>query len=295
LKKLVMLGLVLSLVITLALAGCTQGSDTKEGVAPDENSNKDITLTFGVTPWTSTVPPTYVAKLLLEDMGYTVKLQNADVGVVYTGLSSGSLDIFMDAWLPDMHKNYMEQYGDKLVDTAVSYTEGELGWAAPSYVDIDSVADIVGNEELFKGKIYGIDEGAGMTITSREMIDAYGLDLEYVASSEAAMLAQVQKELAKEEPVLFLGWRPHSMFVKFDIKVLEDPKEYFKTSEVHVITTSGLADKAPEAFEFLANWSMPVGDIEQMILDIDDGADPEERAKQWIEENQDKVSKMLGK
>lgn len=284
-RKFLKVGLVLALTFTLALAGCANADD-----------EKDVTLTFGVTPWTSTVPPTEVAKLILQDMGYEVKLQNADAGVVYTGLAGGDLDIFMDAWLPDMHKNYMEQYGDKLVDTAISYNEGELGWVIPKYVEnINSVDDIVGNEDLFDGKIYGIEEGAGMTMTSAEMIEAYGLDLEYVASGEPAMLTQAQKMIQKEEPVLFLGWRPHDMFAKWDLKVLPGSKGYFKTSEVHVITTKGLEEKAPEAFNFLKNWSMPVGDIEQMILDINNGADPEERAQQWIDENQDKVNAMLGK
>lgn len=281
-KKLLTVGLVLTLLLTLVLAGCGQ-------------TDEKPTITFGVTPWTSTVPPTYVAKLIIEDMGYKVKLQNADAGVVYAGLSKGDINVFMDSWLPDLHKNYMDQYGDKLVDTSISYKEGELGWVVPKYVDIDSVDQIKGQEDLFDNKLYGIEEGAGMTMTSREMIDAYDLDLQYVPSGEPAMLAQVKREIASKKPVLFLGWRPHSMFATWDLKVLKDPKGYFKTSEVHVITSTDLQEKAPDVFKFLSNWSIPVGDIEQMILEIDNGADPTERAQQWINENQDKVDAMTGK
>jgi glycine betaine/proline transport system substrate-binding protein len=269
------------------LIGCSSSEE--------ENDSKG-TITFGVTPWSSTVPPTKVAKLILEDMGYTVEEVSADAGGVYTSLSKGGVDVFMDAWLPDMHKNYMDKYGDKLTDTSVSYPDGELGWVVPAYMtDINSIDDIVGNEDLFEGKIFGIEEGAGMTMTSREMLEAYGLDLQYVASSEAGMMAQATKLLKKEEPVLFLGWRPHPMFANYDLKVIEDPKGFFKTSEVHVITNSGLEDRLPEAYEFLSNWNIDVNDIEQMIVKIDGGMEAEEVAQEWIDNNQDKVKEMTGK
>ncbi|UFJ40312.1 glycine betaine ABC transporter substrate-binding protein [Brevibacillus humidisoli] len=303
--KWIKLGLTAVLMFLLALTGCATGTDQGQGgEAPAEqpaeqqpaDEKKDVTITFGVTPWTSTVPPTQIARLLLEDMGYTVKLQDADAGVVYTGLSKGDIDVFMDSWLPDMHRNYMEKYGENIEDTAVSYPNGELGWVIPTYVEgINSVEDLKGKEDLFGGKIYGIEEGAGMTITSREMIKTYGLNLQYVPSSESGMLAQAKREIGQNNPVLFLGWRPHPMFVNWDLKVLPDPKKFFKTSEVHVLTNKGFKEKAPEAHAFLKKWSIPVEDIEAMIVQINDGKDPREVARAWIDNNQDKVNEMLGK
>jgi glycine betaine/proline transport system substrate-binding protein len=285
------------MLIALLLFGCGTGNEDEGGDNAQQNggNNEGVTINFGVTPWTSTVPPTKVAKLLLEDMGYTVNETKADAGGVYTGLARGDLDVFMDAWLPVMHANYMEKYGDKLDDTAVSYAEGELGWVIPAYVDgIESVEDIKGKEELFGGKMYGIEEGAGMTVTSREMIEKLGLDLEYVASSEGGMLAQAQRLMENEEPVLFLGWRPHPMFVNYDLKVLKSPEDYFQTSEVHVITNNELKDEAPEAYEFLSNWKMDVKDIEEMIVKIDEGQDPEDVAQEWIDNHEDEVKAMKG-
>ncbi|RKD23206.1 glycine/betaine ABC transporter substrate-binding protein [Ammoniphilus oxalaticus] len=280
----------------LVLAGCGGGgADVDEGTAPSEGeSNKNVTITIGETPWTSTIPPTYIAKQIIEDMGYEVGIKAADVGVVFTGLSTGDADVFMDAWLPDMHKNFMEKYADKIVDTAVSYPDGELGWVVPTYVeDVNSVEDLIGKEDLFGGTVYGIEEGAPMSDTSREIIEAYGLDLEYVGSSESGMLAQAKKLIQAEKPVIFLGWRPHPMFVDFDLKVIEDPKEFFKASQVHVITHNGLAEKAPDVFDFLSKWEIPVEDIEKMIVELDQGMTAEEVAKKWIEENEDKVKEMI--
>lgn len=297
-RKTVLIGFGLILMLATVLSGCGSGGGGQgqpSGNVGDAQGAKP-TITFGVTPWTSTVPPTQVAKAVLEEMGYTVKLQDADAGVVFAGLSKGDIDVFMDAWLPDMHKNYMEKYKASIEDVAVSYPDGELGWVIPSYVNgIESVEDLKGKEDLFDKKVYGIEEGAGMTMTSREMIKGYGLDMEYQASSEPGMLTQAKREIDAKKPILFLGWRPHSMFVKWDLKVLKDPKQYFKTSEVHVLVHKGLDQKAPEAYAFLKNWSIPVGDVEKMILQIEEGTKPDQVAKEWIAANQEKVNQMMGK
>lgn len=299
-RKLFGLGLMFILVFSVltACGGANENNNAgDQNQTGEETATKDVEITFGVTPWSSTVPPTKIAELLLKDMGYKVNEISADAGGVYAGMAKGDIDVFMDSWLPDMHRNYMNQFGDKIDDVSVSYPDGELGWVVPSYVeDINSVEDIKGNEDKFDGKIYGIEEGAGMTQTSRDMIDAYGLDLQYVASSEGGMLAQASKEIKNEKPVLFLGWRPHPMFVNYDLKVLKDPKGFFKTSEVHVLTNKGFKDKAPEAYDFFSKWSIDVGDIEKMIVEIDtNGRDPEEVAQEWIDNHQDKVKEMTGK
>ncbi|RKD22726.1 glycine/betaine ABC transporter substrate-binding protein [Ammoniphilus oxalaticus] len=282
-KKLFKKGIGVLAIAGLVLAGCG-------GAGTD-----DATITIGETPWTSTVPPTYIAKQILEDMGYEVKVQAAEAGVVYTGLSNGDIDVFMDAWLPDTHKEYMDKYGDKIDITSLSYPDGELGLVVPTYLeDINSVEDLIGKEDLFGNQIIGIDEGAGITETSREVIEGYDLDLDYAVSSESAMLAQAKKSIRTEEPILFVGWRPHTMFIDLDLKILDDPKGFFKTSDVNVVTHKGFAEKAPEAYAFLSKWSIPVDDIERMISEMDEGATKEEVAKKWIEENEDKVKEMIG-
>ncbi len=294
-RKFLKFSLIVLLVFSTALIGCSTGENEEGNATPNENEQEKEKIVIGVTPWTSTLIPSHIVNILLTDMGYDVKLQDADVGIVFAGLSRGDINVFMDSWLPDTHKSYMDEYGENIDDVAVSYYDGELGWVVPKYVDIDTVEGIKGNEDLFDGKIYGIDEGAGMTATSREMIEVYDLDLEYITSSETAMLTQATKNIANEEPVLFLGWRPHSMFANWDLKVIPDANEYFKTQEVHVLTSTDLKDRAPEAYEFLSNWSISVGDIESMILGLDEGAKPEQLAQEWIDNNQDKVNEMLGK
>lgn len=282
-----------STAVVAAMAGCGADEEGNNNQA-DSNGNGD-TITFGVTPWTSTVPPTEIASLILQEMGYEVEQTSADVGSIFMGMSRGDLDVFMDSWFP-MHENYLEQYSDSISDTAVSYPEAETGWTVPAYMDdINSVEDIVGNEDLFNNEMYGIEEGASATEESNELIDAYGLDMSQVASSEGGMIAELQRKIQQEEPVVIYGWRPHTMFNTFDLKVLSNDEGFFETSSVHVVTNNDLQDRAPEAYEFLSNWSISIDEVEEMIVEIeDDGRDAEEVAQEWIDNNRDKVDEMIG-
>ncbi|AIY06619.1 glycine betaine ABC transporter substrate-binding protein [Planococcus sp. PAMC 21323] len=286
--------LFLAMIALLATVLVACGSDNEEANGDAEKAEQK-TITFGVTPWTSTVPPTKVAGLILKDMGYEVEETSADAGSVYTGLSRGDLDVFMDAWVP-MHQSYLDKYEDDISSVSVSYPDGETGWTVPAYMeDINSVEDLKGREAEFGNKFYGIEAGAGATIESNEILEAYEFDMTQVNSSEGGMLAQAQKMMASEEPVVFYGWRPHTMFNKYDLKVLTNEKGFFETSSVEVITNNELKENAPEAYEFLSNWSITIDDVEEMIVKIEEGGDPEEVAQEWIDNNQDKVDEMLGK
>ncbi|WP_373894182.1 glycine betaine ABC transporter substrate-binding protein [Virgibacillus natechei] len=283
--------ILLTILLTTVIYGCSSSGDS------DDTSGEDETLTLGVTNWTSTVPPTKIAGKILEDIGYEVEEINADAGSVYTGMSDGDVDIFMDSWLPSQ-RQYLEKYSDSIESIAVSYDGANSGMVVPEYMeDINDVKDLKGNEDIVNNEMIAIGEGDPAMQDMEKVIDFYDLDIEMINSSEAAMLAAAEGEMEEENPVLFYGWRPHSMFDKFDLKILtnEEATEQeglFGSKAIHVIANKGLEEKAPEAFQFLSNWSIPMADVEKMISEIDNGADPDEVAEEWIDNNQDKVEEM---
>ncbi|WP_249870447.1 glycine betaine ABC transporter substrate-binding protein [Oceanobacillus saliphilus] len=289
-KKLLILTV---LVTVLVLAACSSSNDTSD--AESDGSEDKPVITFGVTPWTSTVPPTEVASIILQDMGYEVEQTSADAGNVFIGLSRGDIDVFMDAWLP-AHEVYLNQYSENIESVAVSYDGANAGWVVPTYMEeFNSIEDILGNEELFKNEMYSIEEGASATGIINEMIADYGLDINQVNSSEGGMIAQAMRMMQQEEPVIFYGWRPHTMFNKFDLKFLEEDRGHFNSASVEVITNNELKENAPDAYEFLTNWTISIDDVEYMIQQIEDeGREPVEVAQEWVDNNQDLVEQMLG-
>jgi len=292
LKKL-LFGIVTALLLVV-LVGCSSDKEKKEEDTSQADTKKDQIITFGVTPWTSTVPPTKIARLILEDMGYKVEETNADVSSIYIGLSRGDLNVYMDSWFPS-HQVHLDKYEGKVVDTAVSFSGAQSGLVVPAYMeDINSVEDLIGKEALFGNEVYGVEPGGNAAGIINSLIEGYGLDMKQVNSSEGGMLAQAMRLIEQEKPVVFYGWRPHTMFNKLDIKVIEDSKGFFSIPEIHVMTNKALKEDAPEAYQFLSNWSISIDDLEAMIVAIEDGGDPTEVAREWIDNNQDKVKEMIG-
>lgn len=279
----------------IGIVGCSSDGEAEDSTGQKPEGNKE-TITFGVTPWTSTVPPTKIASIIVQEMGYEVNEIEADAGNVYAGLSRGDLDVFMDSWFP-AQEHYVEKYSDNIESIAVSYDEADSGLVVPNYMeDINDVGDLKGKEDLFNNEAFTIEEGDPAMENLDDMIKRYELDIKQVNSSEGAMMAAAIKKMEKKEPVLFYGWRPHTMFNKYDAKILTNEKtpQYFSGSSINVIANKSLKEKAPEVYEFLTNWSIPLEDVEEMIANIDDGQEPEVAAQEWIDNNQEKVKEMIG-
>lgn len=142
-------------------------------------------------------------------------------------------------------------------------------------------------------KIIGIEPGAGIMTTSHQMLEEYGLEKwQLVEGSSAAMVAVLKKAIDKKEPIIVTGWSPHWMFSSFDLKYLEDPKGAFgKAENIHTIVRKGLDQDAPGAYQILDQFFWETSDMENVMVEIEKGADPADAAEKWIAANPDKVAK----
>lgn len=132
--------------------------------------------------------------------------------------------------------------------------------------------------------------GAGIMQATEKAIKEYDLDLELVEGSSAAMAATLKKAIDDKKPVVVTGWTPHWKFAKYDLKFLEDPKKTYGGEEnIHTIAVKGLKEDSPEAYKILDNFNWTTEDMEAVMLDIQDGKDPEKAAADWVKENSDKV------
>ena len=287
---------IMMLLSILLIAACSNNEDGDTNNNADEDNSKG-TITFGQTGWSSTEVPTEIAKQILEEVGYDVEVTLLDQPLIFEGLQNKEVDFFMDAWLPYTEEALWDEYQDDLIKVAKSYENAPLGWAVPEYVEEDSIEDIKKNPEKFDGKVYTIDEGAGVATIGYDVIEDYGLEdkFEMVSSSEGAMIGQLDASISKEEPVIITGWRPHSMFTQYDLKFLDEPKENYKEDTIYVLSYNDIKEEKQEAYDILSKWSIDIDDLEEMMYEheINDRSF-EELASEWIEENQDKVDEMVG-
>lgn len=146
--------------------------------------------------------------------------------------------------------------------------------------------------------ITGIEPGAGITVTTEKVIEEYenlaGWTLDI--SSTAAMMAELDKAIANEEPIIITGWNPHWMFAKYpDLKYLDDPKGIYGGEEgINTLVRKGFEEEKPEAFKVISQFKWDVEDMEEIMYEASDtGEEVEDVAKRWVENNPDKVATWL--
>lgn len=273
----------LAMVAGVALAAGTAQAQDKDSVH------------LAYVEWSSEVASTNVVRAVLEQAGYEVELTSLSAAAMWQSLSTGDADAIVAAWLPTTHADYMERVGDNIEDLGVNLDGTKLGLVVPAYSDATTIADLNDHADAFNGEIIGIDPGAGLMSLTEEVVDTYDLDLRLRSGSGATMTAALSSAINNEEDIVVTGWTPHWKFARFDVKYLEDPEGVYGGAEqIHTIVRQGLGDDMPGAYAILGafEWT-PEQMGEVMLMNQEDGADPYENAKQWVEDNQDVVQNWL--
>ncbi|MFC7064193.1 glycine betaine ABC transporter substrate-binding protein [Halobacillus seohaensis] len=290
--KSIVLLITLSLFTILAACGNSE-SASGEG---DSEENEQEPIRMGQINWAENIAVTNMWKVILEDKGYDVELNNVDMGTTMKALSDGELDASLEVWLPVQDANYLEEYKDEVnFSDEVWYENAKVGLVVPEYMeDINSVEDLNENKELFDGEITGFDPGAGTMEVTEQLIEDYELDYELLSSSEPAMLAEIGEAIKDEEPIVAPLWSPHRIFSQYDLKYLEDPQETFGgTEKIHHATRHGFAEDYEEVDAWLKNWKMDDASIGELMTYVDDAEEPIDGAEKWVEENEDLVNEWI--
>lgn len=251
------------------------------------------TIRFGYVLWDSCVASNNVVAAVIEDrLGYDVDLTSVDAGPLFAGLARGDFDAFMCTWLPSTHEAYWDEYGDSLADMNVSIDGADIGWAVPSYVDVDSIEELNDNAALFDGEVIGIDPGAGLMRASDTALSEYDLsNFTVIDGSDAAMAAALDRAITRGEPIIVTSWRPHWMWAAYDIKYLDDPRGVFGAAEqIHTVVNDDFAETGPaDVLEFLGNFNWTSTHMGDVMLKIREGMDPADAARAWIADNPELV------
>ncbi len=286
-----------ALTLGLALTACA--SDTGSGTADDAErlDNGDLpTVSIGVhSGWDEGIAVSALFAAVLADDGYTVESQEADAGVVYTGLAGGDFDVNFDMWLPITHADYLEQYGDDLEQLGVWYDDAKLTIAVNEDAPITSLDELAENADAFGNRIVGIESGAGLTrITQDEAVPAYGLeDVELVVSSTPAMLAELKGATAAGEDIAVTLWRPHWAYDAYPIRDLEDPEGAMgEAEEIHTVGRAGFGEDYPTLTKLIEAFTLTdeqLFSLENIMFNEDGGSDPAASVATWLDQNPDFV------
>ncbi len=283
------LQLLIIAIATVLISACSTGKSKKA------DEQKEITLGL-VDGWAEGVAMTHLANEILTQKGYEVTIKKAAVDMIFASLANGDVDVFMDAWLPQTHKEKVAKFGDNLESLGTCYDEAKIGLVVPSYVTIGSIEELNANKDKFEGKIIGIEKGAGITAKTDKAIEEYNLDLEQLNSSSIAMLSELQKAISEKRWIAVAGWAPHWKFGRWDLKFLDDPKKvYGETEHIEIFSRKGYKTDDTFAANFFSNFKLSSAQMASLLAKMEDSNDKKAVAKSWVNENSEIVSKWLAK
>ena len=261
------------------------------------------TVRYSDPGWTDITATNGVAAVVLEALGYTPDIATLSVPVGYEALKNGQTDVFLGNWMPAQQKFRDDLDAAGTIDVLAQNLEGAKFTLAVNKAGADAgvadFADLDAQKDAFGGKIYGIEPGAPANQSIQTMIenDDFGLgDWELVESGEQAMLAQVTR--SGDTPVVFLAWAPHPMNEAIEITYLSGGDEQFGPdfggATVHTLARSEWAEMCPNAARLFSQLVFDVSMENQLMGAIlDDGADAQDAAREWLAANPDAMGPWL--
>ncbi|GGH29071.1 glycine/betaine ABC transporter substrate-binding protein [Alsobacter metallidurans] len=268
---------------------------TSLAAAADPASCK--TVRFSDVGWTDITATTAATSLVLQGLGYTPKTDVLAVPVTYTSMKNKNIDVFLGNWMPTMEADRKPYVDDKSVDVVGVNLEGaKYTLAVPAYTyeaGLKTFADIAKFKTQLAGKVYGIEPGNDGNRLILDMIKDNKFDVkdfELVESSEQGMLAQVERATRRKEPILFLGWEPHPMNTKYQIKYLAGGDDIFGPdlggATIYTNTRAGYSAECPNVGQLLKNLKFTL-QMENEIMGaiLFDKQEADKAAGDWLKKN----------
>ena len=275
------------------------------GAASAQEAESCRLVRFSDVGWTDITATTALATTVLQGLGYETDIKVLSVPVTYASLKNNDIDVFLGNWMPTMEADIAPYREDGSVETVRANLEGaKYTLAVPQYTydaGLKSFEDIAEFSDELDGKIYGIEPGNDGNRLILDMIEGetFGLsDFELVESSEQGMLAQVQRAVDREEPVVFLGWEPHPMNANFEMAYLEGGDDVFGPNyggaTVYTNVREGYLEECPNVGKLLQNLEFSL-EMENEVMGaiLNDSADPATAAKEWLAAHPDVLDAWL--
>ena len=265
----------------------------------------DQTLDFGVPAWPGITVKTAIAEQLLNPLGYETSVQEIGLQVIYQGIESGDIDVFLGAWLPAQREMFNpRKESGVLIDVANNVDGAQMTLAVPEYLfddGLQSFADLDDYRDQLDGEIHGFGAGSAASEILNNAIDndTWGLgDWQLVDTSEVAMLSAARNAISREEPIVWVGWTPHWMNLELPMRYLEDPEDLFGEnngeSDVLTLLRSDYADANPNVVAFFEQFTFSAEEQSWMIQAFgQEERDLAEVAEQWINEHPERIEAML--
>ncbi|WP_462380053.1 choline ABC transporter substrate-binding protein [Pseudomonas sp. Marseille-QA0892] len=248
---------------------------------------------IGVVGWTDVVATTGIAQVLLEGLGYAPTDTVASQQIVFAGMQKKQLDFFLGYWNPIMTETitpFLKSGDLEILKVNLEGAQATLAVPRAAHeAGLRTFADIATFKDQLDGKIYGIEPGTGANTGIQKMIDEnqFGLgDFKLVESSEAGMLAAVNRATRRDEWIVFFGWAPHPMNVQLEMDYLTGSDDALGENDgaatVETVVAKGYMQQCPNVGRLLSNLTFTVEQESRLMAPIMDRQNPKAVARDWL-------------
>jgi len=261
---------------------------------------------FADVGWTDIAATTALASVVFSGLDYKPQKTSASVQIAMGGLKSKEVDVFLGYWRPalDAVAKPLIDAGDVHVVETPNLTGAKFTLAVPAYAyegGLRTFADLHKYADKLNHKIYGIGSGGAGNLIIQKMIDQNQFELKnfnLIGSSEAGMLVEVNRAERRNQWIVFLGWEPHPMNLKFDMRYLSGADDTFGpdygAATVYTMTRSDFTSRCPNAARLVSNLRFDTHMENQLMQAIMDNRQaPEKAATRWLQKNRSVLDTWL--
>lgn len=233
----------------------------------------------------------------------------------WAGAQRGDVDVLTEIAMPNQSDLAAE--ADQRMDLLrPTYDGAEQGWYVPTYATrpgqplagLTSVTQLNDYAAALGGRLVDSDPSFLTTEYNAARLRGYGIDLEQVASSESAQLAELRRSYVQQQPILVYLYHPHWVFEEFEMTKLTEPnparEDCFTTGDgaCAMPAYSGwtavsheLRGTAPRFVDALARFRLSIPDVEQMLQRVDvQDEEVEVVARDYVANHPDLVKQWVG-
>jgi glycine betaine/proline transport system substrate-binding protein len=255
--------------------------------------------------WTDVTSTSALFSVLVRQLGYDSQVTVLSIPVTFTSMKNKDIDVFLGNWMPTMEADRKPYLDDHSIDViGVNLTGAKYTLAVPAYTyaaGLRDFADIQRFAPQLKSAIYGIEPGNDGNRLILGMIKQNQFNLgtfKLVESSEQGMLAEVERAIHDHEPVVFLGWDPHPMNMRFDMRYLSGGDSVFGPNfggaTIYTDVRAGYSQECPNVGRLLKNMKFTLtGESQMMDAILNQHQQPEAAAEAWLKANPKAVSAWL--
>ncbi len=255
------------------------------------------TVRFSDVGWTDITATTALTSRLLEALGYQTTTQILSIPVTYASIKNRQIDVYLGDWQPSMDQDRKPFLADGSVEVVRANLEGaKYTLAVPAYVaaaGVQTFADLRRFADRFHHKIFAIEPGNNGNRMIGSMIaeNRFGFgDWTMVESSEQGMLSEVDRAIRKSEWILFLGWSPHPMNLRYQMQYLAGGDDTFGANyggaTIYTDVRAGYRAECPNVGALLKNLQFtPEIESRMMALILDQHLEGHVAATQFLAAN----------